>query len=223
MSNTLASSQMDFWTPPKAFIHIIDNERGEWPDVNRSNSIRHAHSRVYVSIESFMESGQLNGRAVVLDLKLKKSCALEALEQLISMCNLPVVYVADRDDLDSAVSAMRIGAVDVLVRPYSLIEAIQLCKLVINKRNGRKRLSATATAAAGRLKDLTPRQREVLQGIAAGLTNKAIARRLALSPRTVEMHRARMFDRLCISSTLDAVRLAQDAGLAGFRTHGESL
>jgi PAS domain S-box-containing protein len=127
---------------------------------------------------------------------------------------LPVIMMSGHGDLTDAVEAMKLGAVDFLEKPYrepALIAAIE--RALDTARRDRDRRDARS-AAAGRLERVSPRGRQVLQGLLAGMTNKAIARALDLSPRTVEMHRANMMDELGLTSLSEALRLAIDAGLA---------
>jgi two-component system response regulator FixJ len=136
---------------------------------------------------------------------------IEALGELVSQ--FAVIIMTGHGDISTAVRAMKMGAVDFLEKPFT--EELVMATLA----NAFRTLDAgmgqrdRQTAAAARLSKLTPRERDVLQGLAAGLSNKVVAFRLQLSVRTVEMYRASMMDRLEVRSLPEAMRLAFVVGM----------
>jgi two-component system response regulator FixJ len=125
---------------------------------------------------------------------------------------LPVIVMTGQGDIPLAVRAMREGAVDFLEKPFEeerLFDAIRRAQAESRRRSD---LAGAAAAAAARLAKLTPREREVLDCLVAGLPNKAIANRLAASPRTIEVHRARVLEKLDAHSLPELVRLVLAAG-----------
>ena len=132
---------------------------------------------------------------------------------------IPVVVVTGHADVPLAVQAMRNGAVDFIEKPYPpsrmLAAVADAHAAARGPAVGRRRQDRDADQAAGRLAALTAREREVLQALVTGKSNKMIARDLGLSPRTVEAHRAALMDRLGVRSLAEAIRLALMAGLAG--------
>jgi two-component system response regulator FixJ len=127
--------------------------------------------------------------------------------------SLPFVVMTGQGDTQMAVRAMKEGAVDFLEKPFdddSLIGAVQaaLAKSWLVDRD------REVVAAAERLATLSPRERQVLDALLAGQANKSIAFDLGISVRTVEVHRARMMERLGTHQLAEAIRLAVMAGLA---------
>ena len=123
----------------------------------------------------------------------------------------PVVVMTAHGDVPTAVRAMKAGAVDFIEKPFddgALLAAVEAA-LQSPQASG----AAGAGDAAERVAALSPREREVLDLLIAGKPNKLIARDLGLSPRTVEVHRARMMARLGVGSLAEAVRLAVRAEL----------
>ncbi|MFN3724954.1 MAG: PAS domain-containing protein [Allosphingosinicella sp.] len=196
-------------------IHIVDDD----PQVRAATSFLLAGqgyaTQVYADGEEFLAQARLAGGCILLDLHMNGRSGLDLLEELPRRgVSLPVIMISGRGELRHAVQAMKLGAVDFLQKPYQegeLIAAIERALDTANKRRGR---SEAKTAAVARLERLSPRERQILQGLLAGLPNKAIARKLDLSPRTVEMHRANMMADLGIASLPEAIRLAIDAELA---------
>ena len=127
--------------------------------------------------------------------------------------NMPVIILTGHGDVPVAVEAMKGGAIEFLEKPYekqALVGAIENAfALLDNQAVDDKR----AREAKARLTDLTPREREVLECLVDGLTNKGIAQTLSISPRTVEIHRAHMMEKLQADSLSNALRLAFLAGI----------
>jgi two-component system response regulator FixJ len=116
-------------------------------------------------------------------------------------------------DIQSAVRAMKNGAADFIEKPYSddaLIAAIESAL----KAGAQQNRTDEIAAAAARVETLSPRERQVLDALVAGRANKVIAFDLGISVRTVEVHRARMMDRLGVRQFAEAVRLAVLAKLS---------
>jgi two-component system response regulator FixJ len=126
----------------------------------------------------------------------------------------PTVLLFGRLDADQAVDAVRLGAIDLVRRPVSPAElagAIRRAGPAV--REQRSRLASRRAREA--LDGLSPREREVMDGMLHGLSSKAIARDLGLSPRTVEMHRSRLHKKLGVGSTAELLALAWRAHGAG--------
>jgi two-component system response regulator FixJ len=127
--------------------------------------------------------------------------------------NLPVIILTGHGDISLAVRAMKRGAVDFLEQPYDtrqLTRAIERAFTLADETSETRQVRMEAVA---KLKTLTPRESQVLQGLRAGMPNKVIARWLALSPRTVEAYRANMMVRIGVTGTSNALRIANDGGL----------
>jgi two-component system response regulator FixJ len=151
---------------------------------------------------------------VLLDVRLPGISGLEVQTQLRGMRDdLPVIVMTAQGDVQTAVRAMKAGATDFLEKPYSdhaLLGAIEAA-LSSEIRSDRDRDIAEAVR---RIETLSPREREVLDGLMAGRPNKLIAYHLGISVRTVEVHRARMMERLGMRQLAEAVRLGVMAKLS---------
>lgn len=144
---------------------------------------------------------------VLLDVRLPGMDGLELLEQTADRVPAnPIIMVSGFGDIPSAVRAVKMGALDFLQKPFT---KEQLQK-VVSKAFGK---IEEVTEQEQDFDALTPREREVLLAFADGAQNKIVAHRLALSPRTVEMHRARIFRKLGVSNLSQALLRARDAGL----------
>lgn len=150
---------------------------------------------------------QLAG-CVVTDVRMAGLSGLQLLEKLQAGAGgLPVIVITGHGDVAACRRALRGGAVDFLTKPVdeqALLEAVQagMDRLAEQASQARER-----ALAADRLKELSAREQEIIHLIAQGLATKEIARRLALSPRTVEKHRAGIALKLGTTSVADMVRL----------------
>lgn len=149
---------------------------------------------------------------VLTDLRMPGIDGLELLRRLRERgFARPVLMVTARGDIPTAVQAMKDGAADFIEKPCT---DMQLLSAIVRalETDGVATVDTAQAAARARIATLTQREHQVLTYLAQGRPNKEIARLLELSPRTVEIHRARMMTRLGVRSFAEAVRLAVQAG-----------
>ena len=186
---------------------------------------------VFDSPVAFLESGAPSrGGCLLVDVRMPQMTGLDVQERLAEQGHaMPVIVMTGHADVPLAVRAMKAGAVDFVEKPFeeqALIDSIRSAL----RRAGKAREAAPAPAQPapaasvpeaaadpelqGRLDSLTPRERDVLQWLVAGKSNKVIAFELSISPRTVEIHRARVMDKMRADSLPSLVRMALAAGVA---------
>jgi PAS domain S-box-containing protein len=178
--------------------------RGAGYDVNAFNS-----ARAFLKIAAVLVSG-----CVVLDIRAAKAGGPSIPKELKARRSaLPVIVIgSSQGQVAHAVQAMRAGAVDWLEAPFerdTLLTAVASAFADIRSLTQADRKIEIARA---RIAEMTARERDVLAGLMAGDTNKEIARRLGISPRTVEVHRARVMERLGVRTLPEAVLLAASTG-----------
>jgi len=125
---------------------------------------------------------------------------------------LPVVAASQSPDVDDVVQAIRAGALDYMRLPLSEQEFRRMVAHVAADAGRHAEARRRLVDARQRIGTLSRREREVLEWLSEGCSNKAIARQLEISPRTVEIHRANMMDKLGASHAAEAVRLRPEAG-----------
>lgn len=151
---------------------------------------------------------------VVLDVRMPGTSGLalfEAMADAGQIAVLPVIFLTGHGDVPTAVAAVKRGAFDFVEKPFSdnaLVDRIE-CALAASA----EAILARRARVAGQrlLADLTEREREVMQRVAAGQANKLIADALGISVRTVEVHRARVFDKLRVRSAVELANLLRQA------------
>lgn len=145
--------------------------------------------------------------AIVLDVRMPGVSGLSVLDTLVAQgVDQPVIMLTGHGTVDMCRRAFKAGAAEFLEKPVddeALIEALQHA---VRQHVQLRQHTQTDRAARERLQLLSPREREVLAMIVEGMSNKAIARALDLSPRTVETHRAHVFDKLQVDSLAQLVR-----------------
>ncbi|MGE3692732.1 MAG: response regulator transcription factor [Novosphingobium sp.] len=186
-------------------------------DVRRRASVCHALAGSTLHVEPFEDISEVtahwpsNGIIVTEDAHDNVARLIEHMTEYAAW--LPVVAFAERPTTQRIVRAIMQGAVDYLEWPASAadIEAVAAEAEANTARIGSLRLREAR--ARSRVKKLTRREREVLEGVAVGLSNRLIGEKLAISPRTVEIHRANMLNKMGAHHTSEAIRIAIEAAL----------
>jgi two-component system, LuxR family, response regulator FixJ len=199
----------------KPTIHVVDDDAAIRRSLERLLHSAGFGSALYETALGFLEAApRLEEGCVLLDLRMPGIDGLE-LQALLNRlgCRLPIIVMTGQGEVQDAVTAMKAGAVDFIEKPFDddrLLGAIEQALTV----SGRAARDREAAEAAERVATLSSRERQVLDLLMAGRPNKLIAYNLGISVRTVEVHRARMLERLGIRSAAEAIRLAVVATLA---------
>ncbi|KRA81195.1 response regulator transcription factor [Altererythrobacter sp. Root672] len=194
----------------KRLVYLVDDDNAVRRAVSFMLRTADYDVTTFKSGDEFVkESDTLSPGCVLLDVRMPGIDGLEA-QRLIAHKGsvLPVVIMTGHGDIAMAVQAMKSGAVDFLEKPFEkamLVSALEQGWLRLEKSD---RLRLRSTEAAAQLEILSPRERDVLNGMVEGLPNKAIAHDLGISPRTVEIHRANVMSKLGVKSLSEALRLA---------------
>lgn len=172
-------------------------------------------TRSFASGEAFLDAvPQMEAGCVLLDLNMPGLNGLEVLHRLQKLDNrFETILLTGQGDIGLAVEAMKLGAADFIEKPYDnrlLLAALENGFAHIENRE--KEVSAIHLARE-HIERLTPRERDVLLGLIDGKSNKVIAYELDISPRTVEIYRANLMDKLEVRSVAEAVRIAFTSGL----------
>jgi two-component system response regulator FixJ len=195
-------------------VYVVDDDAGVRRSIERLLDVAGFKAVSYETPMEFLAAAPgLSSGCVLLDIRMPGMDGLTLQARLAELDNhLPVVVMTGQGDVQIAVRAMKAGAVDFIEKPYDdevLVKAIEQA-LSLSRQSDRNR---EAAEAAQRVDALSPRERQVLEALAAGRRNKVIAYDLGISVRTVEVHRARMMERLGVRQLAEAIRLAVIARL----------
>ena len=170
-------------------------------------------------VETFDRAGAFLERAkrqppgcLVTDVRMPDMDGLELLQALSTRGPLPaVIVITGHGEVPLAVQAMKLGAHDFIEKPFDPHALLTSIRNAL--ASGARPAATTDPAILRRLELLTPREREVLEQLVIGRSNKMIARELTISPRTVEIHRARVMEKIGAESLSQLVRIALMAGI----------
>ncbi len=151
---------------------------------------------------------------IVLDVRLPGISGLDLQGQLAGQgIHLPIVFMTGHGDIPMTVRAMKAGAVDFLAKPFRDQDMLDAVSAAIERDQRRRQMSATRDSLDARYATLTPREREVMTHVVAGLMNKQVAGVLHLSEITVKIHRGNVMRKMGVRSLADLVRHAEALGV----------
>lgn len=193
---------------PGPLAHIVDDDEAIRDALEWLFKTRGVACAGWPSAEAFLAAWQPDWRGcVVLDIRMAGMSGLECFAALKRReSTLPVIFITGHGDVPMAVGALKAGAFDFIEKPFDDNALVDVVIHALDADAQRQQAAATRDSVATRLGQLTPREREVMELILAGKFNKVIADTLNISMRTVEVHRARVFDKMGVRS---AVELAQ--------------
>jgi two-component system response regulator FixJ len=187
-------------------VHILDDDPAVLKSLDRLLRAAGYETMPYDSAFALLEAAARLSGCVLLDIRMPGIDGLEVHRRLAGG-DAPIILMTGHGDVGMAVEALKAGAVDFLEKPFSeekLFGAIEAALL----KSGARATQGIAMEAERKVAKLSPREREVLNGLVQGEANKVIAHRLGISVRTVELHRSRMLRRLGTRHLADAIKLA---------------
>jgi two-component system response regulator DctR len=189
-------------------VHVVDDDDAIRDALSWLLRSRGVPARTWSSAEAFLAewSEELRG-CLVLDVRMDGMSGVELFDRLLARgSRLPVLFLTGHGDVPLAVAALKKGAFDFVEKPFNDNELVdRIAAAVEHDGQQHRRLESEASVAA-RLAGLTAREKQVMERVLAGEYNKTIADGLGIAVRTVEVHRARIFEKMGVRS---AVELAQ--------------
>lgn len=195
-------------------IHLVDDDEA----IRHSASflLRHSGFRVktYADGVTFLDQVETAERGcILLDVQMPVMDGLEVQEALNARgVSMPVIVLTGHGDVGVAVRAMKAGAVDFVEKPYAKQSLVDALTRAFERLEARQKVEVIAEEARGLIARLTAREKQVLLGLVEGQTNKVIAETLDVSPRTIEIHRANLMDKMNAQSLSTVLRIAFAAG-----------
>jgi two-component system response regulator FixJ len=201
--------------PDKAVVHVIDDDDAARDSLRFLLESANLTVRTYESAVKFLDQlARLEAGCVVTDVRMPDVSGIELLGRLAkSGAAFPVVVITGHGDISLAVEAMKLGAVDFFEKPYDDEALLSSVRSALSRQEDDAKRTAAKGEIKARLAGLSPREREVLEGLVAGKPNKSIAHDLAISPRTVEIYRANVMTKMNAASLSELVRMALVGGV----------
>ena len=194
-------------------IHVLDDDPGVRRSLDRLLRAVGYEVRLYDSAFALIEAAPGLSGCILLDVRMPDLDGLEVQERLRDKSACPVILMTGHGDVAMAVHAMKAGAVDFLEKPFPEDKLLTAIDSAV-RQTGVRHVEELARDSARKIAGLSRREREVLEALVLGEAHKAIAHKLGISVRTVELHRARMLRRLGARRLSDAIKVAVLAELA---------
>jgi two-component system response regulator FixJ len=172
------------------------------------------HVTLFESAHQFLDAlSSADFGCVVSDIRMPGIDGIELLKRLkASQSALPVVIMTGHGDVPLAVEAMKLGAADFLEKPFEDDRLIGMIDAALKQAESGARSEALTQDIVARIESLSPRERQIMDGLVGGLSNKLIAREYDISPRTIEVYRANVMTKMQAASLSELVRLAIRGG-----------
>lgn len=195
-------------------VHLVDDDESARDSLAFMLEAADFNVRSYPSAQAFLDTLPVGPRGcVITDVRMPEMTGIELVHRLNALkVGLPVVVITGHGDIPLAIEAMRAGVVDFIEKPFPeerILEALTLARDKLGAEAG----EAPNSEILEKLETLSEREREVLDGVVAGRPNKIIARDLGISPRTVEIYRAKVMTKMQADNLAALVRMTMAAGL----------
>jgi two-component system response regulator FixJ len=202
---------------PSGRVYVIDDDAAMRDSLDFLLGSAGLNVRLFDSAQIFLnELPDLAFGCVVTDIRMPGVDGIELLRQLNSGTSprkLPVIVMTGHGDIPLAVEAMKLGALDFLEKPFEDERLIGMIETALSRNESGAKDEAITADMAARVISLTERERQVMQGLVAGQSNKVIAREYDISPRTVEVYRANVMTKMQAGNLSELVRFAIRAGV----------
>jgi two-component system, LuxR family, response regulator FixJ len=201
--------------PDKPKVYVIDDDVAMRDSLNFLLDAANYEVMLFENASNFLEKlPRLDFGCVVSDVRMPGLDGIELLKRMKALdSRFPIVIITGHGDVPLAVEAMKLGAVDFLEKPFEDDRMIGMIDTAIRQGEPVAKDEAVTRDIELRVAALSPRERQVMEGLIAGLSNKMIARNYDISPRTIEVYRANVMTKMQANSLSELVRLAMRAGL----------
>jgi two-component system response regulator FixJ len=202
--------------PPDAVVYVVDDDDAVRDSLQALLESRGFRVEAFDSGEAFLAAGRRSPvGCVVSDIRMPGLDGLQLQAELKARSmQLPLMFITGHGDVPVAVTAMKAGAVDFIEKPFEEDTLLIAVERAIRLSRETQSRDVEIADTRRRIEELTAREREVLVCLAQGKQNKVIGLELGISPRTVEIHRARVLEKMAARSLSDLVRAALAVGLA---------
>src|SRR6266446_2202889 len=200
---------------PDPIVFVVDDD----PSVRRSTErlLRSAGLKVqtFSSAGEFLRHPPEGPACLVLDVRMPGLSGMDLQRELAqSGIHIPIIFITAHGDVPMTVRAMKAGAVEFLTKPFRSRTLLDAVLAAIERDRSAHRQRSETEDLRQRYEQLTPREREVMPLVAAGLLNKQVAGELATTERTIKFHRAHIMQKMGAESLADLVRMAEKLGVS---------
>ncbi len=191
-------------------VFIVDDDAAMRDALSMLLETNGMHAKAFANGADFLQAcDHQNPGCVLLDMAMPEMNGFEVLATMNEReLQIPVIFLSGYGDIAMAVRAMQLGAMDFLEKPISGAELVKRLQRVLMNDEERREIQLHIQTSRQSYNRLSPREREVMALVVSGLLNKEIARKLQLSPRTVEVHRIHVMHKMGVSNIAELVSVA---------------
>ena len=193
-----------------ATIFIVDDDEAIRDSLDVLLKTVDLNTTTFSSGDEFLEAYDPGWEGcILLDIRMPGTSGMEVQKRLAeSGCSIPIIFITGHGDIPMAVEAMHIGAFDFIQKPFRDQDLLDRIDQALTTSDEQEQQSARKKTVQNQFQTLTPREQEVMQFVVHGSANKVIAMDLGVSQRTVEIHRARVMEKMQARSLAELVRMA---------------
>jgi two-component system response regulator FixJ len=193
-----------------AVVHIIDDDQAVRESLAFLLETADFNVKTYDSAVRFLDQvSDAEAGCIITDIRMPEIAGLELVRRLNEMgVTLPVIVITGHGDVALAVEAMRAGVVDFIEKPFEDGTILRALRTALNRGLDQREQAVQRSVIVQRVASLSMRERQVLNGLVAGQSNKTVALALGISPRTVEVYRANLMTKMKAESLSGLVRMA---------------
>ncbi len=201
--------------PKNGKVYVIDDDEAMRDSLQFLLDSAGFDVKLFETAQEFLDAlPGLEFGCVVSDVRMPGIDGIELLKRLkANHSGFPILIMTGHGDVPLAVEAMKLGAVDFFEKPFEDERLMAMIEGALRQAEPAAKSEAAAQEIAARVATLSPRERQVMDGLVAGLSNKLIARDYDISPRTIEVYRANVMTKMQANSLSELVRMAMRAGL----------
>ena len=191
-------------------VHIIDDDEGLRESLAFLLRAAQLEVRSFDSAKTFLDAlPDAPVGCIITDIRMPDMSGIELLRRLKELkLGIPVIVITGHGDVPLAVEAMKIGAADFFEKPFNDDQLVASVRAALQQQQAQTKHGAERVEIEHRISTLSPREKNVLAGLIEGRANKQIAFDLGISPRTVEIYRANLMNKMQADSLSDLVRMA---------------
>jgi len=200
-----------------AIVHVIDDDEASRQSLAFLLQTAQMEVQTYASAAIFLDLlADISPSCIITDVRMPGMSGIDLLRRLRELnIAVPVIVITGHGDVPLAVEAMKFGAADFFEKPFDDEVLLASVRSALRRQDGEKKRHTELAEIDSRLATLSSRERDVLGGLVAGRANKQIALDLGISPRTVEIYRANLMNKMRAGSLSELVRMALIVGILG--------
>ena len=196
-------------------VYVIDDDESARHSLEFLLDVAGVRVRSFASADAFLKAGPpLAGSCVVTDVRMPGMSGIELAEELQRRANVPVIVITGHADVPLAIQAMKAGVADFIEKPFDDEVMLAAIRKALTQQASNEGIAAERQTVLDRIATLSPRERDVMEGLVAGKANKVIAFDLDISARTVEVYRANLMMKMQAKTLSDLVRMATIVSVA---------